>query len=359
MPRAALMTAPNEPLEVCELEQDPPRAGEVAVRIAASGICHSDLNRLQRQSPILPMVLGHEGAGVVDEVGPGVTELAVGDHVVLTVFPSCGQCWYCLRGDSYLCSGNYTGGMVDGTARLHRNGEDVWQLGATGTFSERVITPLYCAVKVPKDAPLKLVALLGCGVTTGFGAALNTANIKPGDSVAVLGCGGVGLNSIQGARICGASEIIAIDIFDSKLETARQFGATSTINVKDTDPLAAVRELTGGRGVDHAFEVIGTPKTIHQAMSVTRPGGETILVGMTDEPFSLMPRSFIHSSITLKGSRYGSGNFPRDVLTMIDFYNRGMLKLDELVSRELKLDDINEGFDAMVRGEVARSIVSF
>jgi S-(hydroxymethyl)glutathione dehydrogenase/alcohol dehydrogenase len=280
---------------------------------------------------------------------------------VLTAFPSCGACWYCRRGQSFLCdlAGQYTGGMPDGTVRLHRNGEDVYQLGSMGTFSERIICPVHTAVKVVDDVPLKLVALLSCGVTTGFGAALNTADIKPGDSVAVLGCGGVGLNSIQGARICGASEIIAVDVFDSKLEMARTFGATSTINARDTDPVPAVKKLAGGRGVDHAFEVIGSPETIEQAIAVTRPGGETILVGMSEKPFSLVPRTFNHANIALKGSRYGSSNFREDVPKMIDFYRKGMLLLDELVSREIELDEINEGFAAMERGEIARAVLTF
>jgi S-(hydroxymethyl)glutathione dehydrogenase/alcohol dehydrogenase len=355
------MTAKNEPLEIIDLDQDAPSTNEIAVRLAATGLCHSDLSRLQRGSPFVPIVLGHEGAGVVEELGPGVTEFAEGDHVVLTAFPSCGTCWYCTHGQAFLCglAGQYTGGMADGTARLHHNGKDVWQLGAMGAFAERMICPVYSAVKVPSDVPLKLVALLGCGVTTGFGAALNTADIKPGDSVAVLGCGGVGLNSIQGARICGANQIIAVDVFDSKLEMARTFGATSLINATESDVTESVKDLTEGRGVDHAFEVIGSPKTIQQAMDVTRPGGETVLVGMSEEPVTFVPRPFIHSNISLKGSRYGSSNFRQDVYKMIDLYRSGMLLLDELVSREINLQSVNVGFDAMQRGEVARSVIIF
>jgi NDMA-dependent alcohol dehydrogenase len=359
MPRAALMTGTGLPLEVWDLEQDPPGANEVAVRIVASGVCHSDLNRLNRGTDHLPLVLGHEGAGVVEEVGPGVRTLVPGDHVVLSFKPVCGECWYCRVGQTYLCTADapFIGAMPDGTARLHHDGQDVWQLGSIGTYSERSVVPVRSTAKLPKDIPLKLAALLGCGVMTGFGAAINTADIKPGDTVAVLGCGGVGLNAVQGARVCGASEVIAIDTVQWKLDLARRFGATTVIDASSTDAVEAVRELTAGRGVDHAFEVVGSPGTIDQTIAMTRPGGETIMVGVTDNPISLVPRPFIHAGKTLKGSVYGACNFQQDVLKLVNLYQKGMLLLDELVSRELKLDDINEGFDAIVRGEVARSVV--
>lgn len=361
MPRAALMTGPDEPLEVVDLVQDEPKPDEVAVRITASGICHSDLSLLTRGSAKLPIVLGHEGAGVVEAVGPGVTELAPGDHVVLSFKPICGHCWYCVRGQSYLCAlgAQANSGMLDGTARLHKDGEDVWQMASIGTYAERSIVPVRSAVKVPDSAPLKLVSLLGCGVMTGWGAAVNSADIRPGDSVAVFGCGGVGLNSIQGARLCGAGEIIAVDLLDSKLELARRFGATSVVNASDEDAVHKVIRLTENRGADHVFEVIGLPQTIENAIAATRPGGETILVGLGEKPFSLVPRPFIHGNKTVKGSLYGSSNFRQDALKLIDLYDRGLLILDELVSRELELDRINEGFEAMVKGEVARSIVTF
>jgi Zn-dependent alcohol dehydrogenase len=307
------------------------------------------------------MVLGHEGAGVVDAVGPGVTKIEPGDRVVLSFKPMCGQCWYCNTGQPFLCTlgAASVGGMLDGTARLRKDGADVWQMACLGTYAERVIVPVQSAVPIPPTAPLKLAALLGCGVMTGFGAALNTASIRPGDTVAVLGCGGVGLNTVQGARVCGAKEVIAIDVVGSKLGLAERFGATSLVNATDTDPVEAVRDLTRGRGVDHAFEVIGLPKTTEQTITLTRPGGETILVGLGNEPFTLIPRPFIHANKTIKGSLYGSCDFALDVHKLLDFYARGMLMLDELVSKELKLEDINEGFEAMVRGEVARSIVVF
>lgn len=361
MPRAALMTGPGEPLEVVELTQDEPRAEEVAVRIAASGICHSDLSLLQRGSARLPIVLGHEGAGVVETVGPGVTELAPGDHVVLSFKPMCGHCWYCVRGQSYLCAmgASANSGLLDGTPRLHRDGEVVWQMASIGTYSERAIVPVRSAVKVPDSAPLKLVSLLGCGVMTGWGAAVNSADVRPGDSVAVFGCGGVGLNSIQGARLCGAGEIIAVDLLDSKLDLARRFGATSVVNAGEHDVVQEIQRLTENRGADHVFEVIGLPETIEQAIAATRPGGEAILVGLGEKPFSLIPRPFIHGNKTVKGSLYGSSNFRQDVLKLIDLYDRGLLILDELVSRELELDHINEGFEAMIKGEVARSVVTF
>jgi Zn-dependent alcohol dehydrogenase len=232
-------------------------------------------------------------------------------------------------------------------------------MAAIGTYSERSIVPVRSAVKIPDSTPLKLASLLGCGVMTGWGAAVNSAEVRPGDSVAVFGCGGVGLNTIQGARLCGAAEIIAVDILDSKLELARQFGATTLVNAGESDTVQEIVGLTEGRGADHVFEVIGMPETIEQAIAATRPGGETILVGLGERPFSLVPRPFIHGNKTVRGSLYGTSNFRQDVLKLIDLYDRGLLILDDLVSRELELDQINEGFEAMIKGEVARSVVTF
>src|SRR3954452_11154252 len=269
MPKAAVCVGLNEPLEIQELELESPRAGEVRVRMGASGVCHSDLS-IQNGTLMgaLPMVLGHEGAGVIEELGEGVTGLEVGDHVVVSWVPQCGECYFCKKGQGFLCeSGGMAmapGALLDGSTRFSRDGEPIKQMACSGTFSEQAVIPAIGAVKIPKDVPLEIGALIGCGVLTGVGAALNTANIKRGDTVAVIGCGGVGLNVIQGAKIAGAEEIIAVDMLPNKLQLAKQFGATTTVNAGHGDAVSQVMELTGQRGVDVAFEVIGLKQTIDQ-----------------------------------------------------------------------------------------------
>src|SRR5581483_4162742 len=285
MPKAAVCTGLNEPLEIQDLELEAPHAGEVKVKMGASGVCHSDLS-VQNGTLMgaFPMVLGHEGAGEIVEVGEGVEGLAVGDHVVVSWVPQCGQCYFCTHGQGYLCEAGgmamATGGLLDGSTRFSRDGEPVKQMACSGTFSELAVIPAIGAVKIPDDIPFEIAALIGCGVLTGVGAALNTADIAQGDTVAVIGCGGVGLNVIQGAKIAGASEIIAIDMLPNKLEMAKDFGATTLVNASEGDPVSKVMDLTEQRGVDVAFEVIGLKPTIEQTIMMTRRGGEAILVGV-------------------------------------------------------------------------------
>src|SRR5947207_4659138 len=245
MPRAAVCVGLNEPLEIQDVDLEAPHAGEVRVRMGASGVCHSDLS-IQNGTLMgsFPMVLGHEGAGVIEEVGDGVTGLEVGDHVVVSWVPQCGECFFCKKGQGFLCEAGQmamvTGGLLDGTTRFSRDGEPIKQMACSGTFAESAVIPAIGAVKIPKDVPLEIGALIGCGVLTGVGAALNTANIKQGDTVAVIGCGGVGLNVIQGAKIAGAEEIIAIDMLDNKLDMAKQFGAPTLVNSSDGDPVGQI-----------------------------------------------------------------------------------------------------------------------
>src|SRR3954452_9029865 len=285
MPKAAVCVGLNEPLEIQELELEAPRAGEVRVKMGASGVCHSDLS-IQNGTLMgsFPMVLGHEGAGVIEEVGEGVTGLAPGDHVVVSWVPQCGECFFCKKGKGFLCESGgmamVTGGLLDGSTRFSRDGEPIKQMACSGTFSEQAVIPAIGAVKIPKDVPLEIGALIVCGVLTGVGAALNTANIREGDTVAVIGCGGVGLNVIQGAKIAGAAEIIAVDMLPNKLEMAKQFGATTLATAGDGAPVGKVMALTQQRGVDVAFEVIGLKQTIEQTIMMTRRGGEAILVGV-------------------------------------------------------------------------------
>ena len=367
MPRAAVCVGMNTPLEIQDVDLEGPHAGEVLVRMGASGVCHSDLS-IQNGTLMgsFPMVLGHEGAGVIEQVGDGVTDLAVGDHVVVSWVPQCGECFFCKKGQGFLCEAGQmamiTGGLLDGSTRFSRDGQPIRQMACSGTFSEQAVIPAIGAVKIPDDVPLEIGALIGCGVLTGVGAALNTANITKGDTVAVVGCGGVGLNVIQGARIAGAAEIIAVDMLPNKLDMAKDFGATTLVNASDGDPSGKVMELTQQRGVDVAFEVIGLKQTIEQTIMMTRRGGEAILVGVPRMEVMLeLPAFFgvVLMSKTIKGCWYGSSNVQEDVPRLLEYYKQGDLKLDELISRRIKVDEVNDAFTAMEAGEVARSVISY
>lgn len=366
MTKAAVCREIGQPLEVVDVEVDAPHAGEVKIRLAASGVCHSDLS-VQNGTLLqpIPAVLGHEGAGIIEEVGEGVTDLKVGDHVVISWVPQDGTCFYCTHDQPELCESGLlammTGGLIDGTSRFTENGEPVLQMASTGTFSEVTVVPAISAIKIRDDMPLPQAALIGCGVLTGFGAAANTADIKPGDTVAVVGCGGVGLNVIQGAKHMKAATIIAVDMMDHKLEMAKQFGATHTVNAGDGDPVAKVLELTEGRGADHTFEVIGYTATIEQAYNMARRGGETIIVGVPDMEANFPTNGFgiVFGEKTIKGSWYGSSDVHRDIPRYVELYQAGELLLDELISRKIGLDGVNEAFAAMGSGEVARSVITY
>lgn len=367
MPRAAVCRGLNQPLEVLSLDLAAPKAGEIEVRMAASGVCHSDLS-VQNGTLFgaYPLVLGHEGAGIVESVGDGVTDFEVGDHVVLSWVPQCGECFFCRKGQGYLCElgmiGMATGGLLDGTSRFTLDGQPVMQMACTGTFAERVVVPTIGAVKIDRDVPLEVAALIGCGVLTGAGAALNTADIAEGDAVAVVGCGGVGLNTIQGAAIAGATTIIAVDMFPAKLDLARDLGATHVVNAADGDPVAAVLELTEGRGVDVAFEVIGLKATIDQTIAMTRRGGEAVLVGVPRMEVMLETPAFFNvvlAAKTIKGCWYGSSNVHAEVPRLLGYYKEGRLKLDELITRRISLDEVNDAFRALEAGEVARTVINY
>ncbi len=363
--KAAVLTGVGAPLEVFDdIEVAPPGPGEVRVRMEASGVCHSDLSVQNGTIPQpAPIVLGHEGAGVVEEIGEGVTTVAPGDHVVLSFVPRCGECEQCLRGQPFLCdkAGATAGGsLLDGTTRLTSGGAPVFQMAALGTYGQIAIVPEISTVKIPTDVPLKVAALIGCGVLTGVGAALNTANIREGDTVAVIGCGGVGLNIIQGARIAGASRIIAIDKFASKLDMAKQFGATDVVNPDDGDAVGQVMALTQ-KGVHVAFEAIGLEPTIMQAINMTRSGGEAVIVGVPRMDVMLTMNAaftFLYQAKTIKGCWYGSADVHRDVPKLIQLWQDGELKLEELISREITVHEVNEAFAAMESGEVARSVIA-
>ncbi len=362
--KAAVLYEPRKPLVIENLRLDAPKAAEVRVRVAANGVCHSDLHVMTGDMRMpLPIVLGHEGAGIVAEVGPGVTSVREGDHVVLSFQPVCGVCYACTQGRPNLCETRpkAMGVLMDGTTRLHHNGQDVYHFAYTASFAEETVVPESCAIKIRADIPLDRACFVGCGVMTGVGAAINTARVQPGSSVAVIGCGGVGLNVIQGAALAGAHQIIAIDLLGNKLEFAKVFGATHCINSGNDDPLKAVLELTHGRGVEFAFEVISTPRTIELAFRMTARGGVCTIVGVSPESarISLNPNIFTMMEKTLKGSYYGSTRPRIDMPRLLDMYMDGKLKIDELVSRTFPLEQVNEAYDVLKEGGVARSVVKF
>jgi S-(hydroxymethyl)glutathione dehydrogenase / alcohol dehydrogenase len=366
--KAAVLMAVGEALEVRDnVEVEEPHAGEVRVRLAASGVCHSDLS-MQNGTMLTPtpIVLGHEGAGIIESLGEGVTDLAVGDHVVISWVPQCGSCYFCDRDQRELCESTSMsvamGCLLDGTTRLTSDGLALRQMSASGTFAELAVIPAVSAIKIPDDLDLSVAALIGCGVLTGVGAALNTAHISPGDTVAVVGCGGVGLNVIQGAAIAGAGTIIAVDVQPAKLELARAFGATTVIDAGQRDAVSGVMEQTAQRGADVAFEVIGLQKTIDQTIGMTRRGGQAILVGVPRmDAVVNIPAFFgvVLAEKTIRGCWYGSSNVRRDVARIIGFYREGRLKLDELIAQRISLDQVNAAFETMKSGELARSVITY
>ena len=361
--KAAVYYRANQPLTVEELELLEPQRNEVTVRIEAAGVCRSDLHFIDGLLPHpAPAVLGHEGAGVVEEVGEGVTYAQPGDHVILSFIPSCGQCPYCIAGRPNLCTvGNRAaarGALLDGTTRLRKGKQEVFHMTCTACFAERAVVPESSVVKIREDMPLDRAALIGCGVMTGVGAVINTARVQAGSVVAVIGCGGVGLNVVQGASLSGAAKIIAVDVNGFKLELAQQFGATHVVNAtEDPDVVGAIRQLSPG-GADYAFEVIGRPETMRQAYDATRRGGMAVVVGLAPAGAEVsIPAGTLLQEKILTGSSYGGARPRIDMPKLVDLYMTGKLKLDELISRRYPLDGINDAFQAMRDGEVARSII--
>ncbi|MCC6613005.1 MAG: Zn-dependent alcohol dehydrogenase [Anaerolineae bacterium] len=362
---AALLEGPNHPFVIETLTLEAPRDGEVLVRLAASGVCHSDWHLVTgtTRHP-MPCVAGHEGAGVVEAVGPGVSRVKPGDHVVLSWTPDCGHCYYCQHGKPNLCE-TFTGPiwegvMLDGTPRLRLGSEPVYHYCGLATFAEYAVVPEQSCVPIRKDVPLTTASLVGCAVATGVGAALFTAGVRPGESVAVFGCGGVGLNILMGAALCGASTIIAVDTNAPKLAIARDFGATHTLLASD-DVIESIRALTGGRGADHVFEAVGLPSVQENALEAARPGGTLVLVGLspmgsgTNLPGAVITRK----ELTIKGSYYGTVSPARDFPLLIDLYVAGKLQLDKLVSQTYRLEEINAAYAAMLTGEVARGVIVY
>jgi S-(hydroxymethyl)glutathione dehydrogenase/alcohol dehydrogenase len=362
--RAAVLWRAREPVEILEVDLAPPQAGEVLVEMAACGVCASDVHVVDGELPEpLPIVLGHEAAGVVAETGPGVEHLEPGDHVVLALVPSCGRCRPCRRGRPNFCElgGRMaaTGTLADGTSRLSVNGTTLHHFNSVSSLAEHAVVPESAAVAIRRDVPLEIAALFGCAVVTGYGAVVNTARVAPGSSVAVWGCGGVGLNVVQAARLAGAATIVAIDVDREKLAAAARFGATSLVAAQEEDPVRAVREATG-LGADYAFEAIGREDTVRQAWEAARAGGTVVVVGMIPkgQTLTIDPWHFIYEK-TLKGCFLGSARIGIDIPRLADLYADGRFQLDELVSRRLTLDELPGALDRLRAGEGIRQVVVF
>ena len=363
--RAAVMYEHNEPVVVEDLELEEPKTNEVLVRTAASGVCHSDLSVVTGAIYYdAAVVLGHEGAGVIERVGTDVTGFKEGDHVILSFVSYCGNCVMCQMEKVCLCESYNVprGFQLDGTYRLYnKSGEGILQMARIATMSEYMVVPHQNLVRIDHDYSLETAALVGCGVTTGVGAVLNTAEVEAGSSVAVVGTGGVGLNVIQGAVLADAERIIAVDITDKKLSFAKEFGATDVVNGTEDNPVKVVRELTDGRGVDYAFEVIGNPDTILQAYRMVRAAGTAVIVGMAhhENVFSIPAQHFVASERRIIGSFYGSCHPRIDMPKILNLYTEGKLKLDELITKQYQLDQINEAFADMESGENVRGVITF
>ncbi len=360
---AAIFRRPHDPLTIEQIEVDRPRGREVLVRTVATGVCHSDLHFVDGNARFTladPAVLGHEGAGIVEAVGDGVSALAPGDHVVACLSGFCGTCEQCLSGHPNLCTAGYVNRLAAEPSRLSQGGRRVEQIFSIGSFAEHMLLHENSVVKVDSDLPLDRVALIGCGVLTGVGAALRTARVEAGQTVAVYGCGGVGLSIIQGARIAGANQIIALDQFDTKLDMAKRLGATHVVNTTTADPPRAVRELTGGAGVDHAFEAVGNATLVRQAVESLGIRGTATIVGVPPPNTVFeVPFMAIRPECKVQTSRMGSNRFRVDIPRYLEFYRQGRLLLDEMVTRRGRLTDVNEAFRAMKAGEVARMVLMF
>ncbi len=360
MRAAVLNTIPGE-LDIEELTVDRIGPREVLVRTSHAGLCHSDLHFLEGLwNQPTPIAMGHEGAGIVEAIGSEVTHVVPGDHVIACVSIFCGQCRYCLVGKPHLCERRLEVTARDAPSLRNSRGEAVTAFGSLGVFAEQMLLHEHAIVKIREDMPLDAAALIGCGVTTGLGAVFRTAAVPAGSSVAVVGCGGIGLSAIQGARLCGAAQVIAVDVEGHKLETARSLGATDVVDASTTDPVQAVRDLTGG-GVEFSFEAIGLKQTAEQCYAMLARGGTATIIGMIPLGVALeIPAADLFmSERRIQGSLMGSNRFRLDMPRYCDLYLQGRLKLDEMVSAHRPLDEINEGFDTMRKRHGNRTVIEF
>ena len=366
--RAAVALAKGQPLTIADINVEGPKAGEVLVRMVATGVCHTDAFTLSGNDPegIFPAVLGHEGGGVVEEIGAGVTHLAVGDHVIPLYTPECGQCKFCLSGKTNLCqairSTQGQGLMPDGSSRFSLDGKTLFHYMGTSTFSEYTVVPEIALAKVNKAAPLDKVCLLGCGITTGIGAVLNTAKVQAGDSVAIFGMGGIGLSAVQGAVMAGASRIIVIDINEDKFEMAKMLGATDCINPKNySDPIQdVIVDLTDG-GVDFSFDCSGNVDVMRSALECCHKGwGESVIIGVAGAGQEITTRPFqLVTGRVWRGTAFGGVKGRSQLPDYVERYMAGEIKIDPMVTHTMGLDDINKAFDLMHSGESIRSVIIF
>jgi NDMA-dependent alcohol dehydrogenase len=362
--KAAVLYETNTPLKVERVTLDEPQANEVLVKIVATGVCHSDLHFMKGEMPVpVPVVPGHEGAGIVEKVGPGVTTLKPGDHVVMMVAFSCGKCRYCIEGKPTMCVENLPiqsmATLPGGGIRLHKGKQALNHMFGLASYAEYAVVHERSCVKVREDAPLEVLCLLGCGTSTGIGAAINSTGIKPGESIAIFGCGGVGLSAVMGAKLAGAGKIIAVDTLSRKLKMAKQLGADYVINAKKEDPIMKVMELTGG-GADYALECIGNVNVMTQAFASIRFGGKFIVVGMAPlgSLFSIATYEFLLGK-TICGTVQGDINAQIDIPRYIDLFMDGKLPIDKLVTKSYALDEINDAFEDLEKGKVIRSVIKF
>ncbi|MFL9692854.1 S-(hydroxymethyl)glutathione dehydrogenase/class III alcohol dehydrogenase [Aeromonas veronii] len=366
--KAAIAWGPGQPLSIEEVEVMPPQAGEVRVRIVATGVCHTDAFTLSGEDPegVFPCILGHEGGGIVESVGEGVTSVKVGDHVIPLYTPECGECKFCKSGKTNLCqkirSTQGKGLMPDGTTRFSKDGQPIYHYMGTSTFSEYTVLPEISIAKVDPAAPLEEVCLLGCGVTTGIGAVMNTAKVKEGESVAIFGLGGIGLSAVIGARLAKAGRIIAIDINESKFELARKLGATDCINPNDYDkPIQEVIvELTDG-GVDFSFECIGNVKVMRAALECCHKGwGESVIIGVAGAGQEISTRPFqLVTGRVWRGSAFGGVRGRSELPSYVQRYMQGEFRLDDFITHTMPLEQINEAFDLMHEGKSIRTVIHY
>jgi S-(hydroxymethyl)glutathione dehydrogenase/alcohol dehydrogenase len=358
--KAAVCYESGKPLVIEEVDIDPPRTGEVKVKLAATAVCHSDIHLFKGELPgKLPCIGGHESAGYVDEVGKGVKDLSPGDSVVLSLLESCGTCPACLKGLSHLCRTNWA--SENETRTRTKKGQGLFSAYRTGTFAEYAVVDRSQVVKIPADMPLDRAALLACGVITGFGAVVNRARPGVFDSCVIIGVGGVGLNSVQGAAISGAYPVIAVDITDRKLEAARDFGATHTVNPSRVDAVAAVKELTGGQGADYVFVTVGNAEAVMQGFAMSGLRGMTVIVGLPkfSDTLNFSPFPFILEERVLTGSFMGTTQLQTEIPKLVELYQAGILKLDELITGRYPLEKINEAIDEVLAGKALRNVIVF
>jgi len=363
--KAAILYKPKTPLVIEDIEIPEPKENEVRVKMVATALCHTDLHAIKGDIPVpTPIVLGHEGAGVIDKVGAGVKNSKEGEHVITTFCPACGECRYCQTGRPTVCprgqSTWFLGMMLDGTKRLkNKDGKSLNHFFAQSSFAEYCIVHKSAAIRIRKDAPLDKVAVFGCGVSTGVSAVFNTARVAPGSSVAVFGCGGVGLSALMASKISGASKIIAVDLLDKKLETAKQLGATDVLNASSQNPAVGIQKLTGG-GVDFAFECVGSTKVMETAFDSTAPGGMAVVVGAAPVGSKIsVNATLLLAERKLAGTLGGSINPAVDIPKYVDMYMNGQLPVDKIITHRFSLEQINTALEAMEKGEMTKGVVVF